>query len=252
MKTVALLVLVFAVSFLLPAVLGRKRLALLAPIVGLIGISYQLLVNRDEGFGQLGFGWATPAVYLHGLLVVGGILLVVLIAGLASRRLRLRKAMDGKGYAKLGVNVLLLTVQNAVVAIFTEELVFRGLVQRQLSDSLSPPAAILIAAAAFGMWHAPLARLSLGLNGRQAALYGLGTGLVGAVLGVFYYQSQSLIVSGFVHGAWNGLVYAIWGLGDEFPSMFVSSDDGLTHPEYGLLGVLGLALAVPLLLIRAV
>lgn len=248
MKAVVLVVLVYLVSFLLPFAFGKKKLQLVAPIVGVIGIPYQLVVNRDESFGQLGFGLSTPAVYFQGFLTIAGILLVTLAVGSATGRLRLREKMDGKGYAKLGINLFLLVVQNAVVAIFTEELVFRGLIQRQLSQSIPPIAAILIASAAFGIWHAPLGRLSLGLNNRQTGLYGLGTGLVGAVFGIFYYQAQSLVVSGFVHGVWNGMVYPIWGLGDEFPSLLVSKDETLTHPEHGVIGVLVLVMAVPLLL----
>lgn len=247
MKAIVLVVLVYLVSFLLPFVFGKKKLQLVAPIVGVIGIVYQLVVNRDESFGQLGFGLSTPAVYFQGFLTIGGILLVVLAVDFASDRLRLREKMDGKRYAKLVINVFLLLIQNAVFAIFTEEIVFRGLIQRQLSQSISPMSAILIASAAFGIWHAPLGRLSLGLNNRQTVQYALGTGLVGAVFGIFYYQSQSLVVSGFVHGVWNGMVYPIWGLGDEFPSLLVSRDEALTHPEYGIIGVLVLVMAVALL-----
>lgn len=252
MKTVALIGLVYLVSFLLPFAFGKKNLKLVAPIVGVIGIVFQLVVNRDEGFGQVGFELSTPAIYFQGFLVTGGILLAALAAGFAAGGLRLRERMDRKRYAKLGITVLLLLLQNAVVALFTEELVFRGLVQRQLSRSISPLAAILIASTVFGIWHAPLGRLSLGLNKRQTVMYALGTGLVGSVFGAFYHQSQSLVVSGFVHGVWNGLVYAIWGLGDEFPSLLVSRNEALTHPEYGVIGVLGLILAVPLLLVAVV
>lgn len=34
------------------------------------------------------------------------------------------------------------------------------------------------------------------------------------------------------------------GLGEEIPRLLVSSDDGWTHPEYGVQGVLGLGLEV--------
>jgi len=50
----------------------------------------------------------------------------------------------------------------------------------------------------------------------------------------------------------NGIGYPIWGLGEEFLSLFVSSNEALTYPEYGTIGVLGLGLAVLLLLIMVV
>jgi membrane protease YdiL (CAAX protease family) len=252
MKAIALVLLVYMISFPIPFVFGKKNLQLVVPLVGILGIVFQWVVNRDERFGKVGFRLGTPAVYFQSFLVIGGLLLVVLAAGFATGKLRLWQKMDAKRYAKLGINVLLLWVQNAIFALFTEELVFRGLVQRQLSQSISPIASILIASTAFGVWHAPLGRLSLGLNNRQTVLYALGTGLVGAVFGAFYHQSQSLVVSGFVHGAWNALVYAIWGLGDEFPSLLVSKDEAWTHPEYGVIGVMALSLAVPLLLATVV
>jgi membrane protease YdiL (CAAX protease family) len=248
-KTIVLVALVYLVSFIIPLLLGRKRVELVAPAVALLGVAFQLVANRGERLGQLGLRLSTPDIYLQALLVVGGILLGVLAVGYASGKLRLRQEMNRSEYARFIVNVLLQTVQNGVVAIGTEELVFRGLVQRQLSQSISPIAAILIAAAIFGIWHAPLGRLSLGLSNRQVALYAAGTGLAGALFGAFYHLSQSLLVAGFAHGLWNGIVYPVWGLGEAFPSLLASEAETLTHPEYGVAGVLALAVAVPLLLV---
>jgi len=47
MKTVALIGLVYLVSFLLPFAFGKKKLKLVAPIVGVIGIVFQLVVNTE-------------------------------------------------------------------------------------------------------------------------------------------------------------------------------------------------------------
>jgi hypothetical protein len=66
---------------------------------------------------------------------------------------------------------------------------------------------------------------------------------------IFYDHSHSLVVAGLVHGLWNGIIYAIWWLGDAFPGVLLSSDEGLTHPEYGIVGVVRLVLGVPLLLL---
>jgi membrane protease YdiL (CAAX protease family) len=248
-KTAWLIALVFLVTLLLPRVLGRRRIGLIAPAIGVLGIAFQLLVNRGEGLGQVGFTLSAPALYLQSFLAMSGILLVVLGVGSLTGRLRLRPGMGGGHYLRLSVNILLHVVQNAAVAVFTEELVFRGLVQRGLSQALAPVPALLIASAAFGIWHAPLGQLALALKGRQRVLYPLGTGLAGAVMGLFYTTSGSLWVSGFAHGVWNGLVYPIWGLSDAFPSLLVSEEEAWTHPEYGVAGVLVLALAVPALLI---
>jgi len=251
-KTVILIGLVYVVSLLVLLLLGKKRIELVAPAVGLVGIAFHLVVNRDQTFRQLGFRLAAPAAYLRAFLATVGILLAVLVVGYASGRLRLRQETDGRTYARLILSVLLQTLQNGVVAIVTEELVFRGLVQRQLAQSISPAAAILIASATFGVWHAPLGGVSLGLNRRQVVLYGLGTGLAGAVFGTFFHASQSLLVAGFTHGLWNGIVYPVWGLGDAFPSLLASEGETLTHPEYGVVGVVALALAVVLLLVLVV
>lgn len=252
LKSAVLVAIVYLVSFLLPSIAGKKKMQLAPLVIGAVGIAFQLVVNRGESFGRLGFGFSSPTVYLLGFSAVAGTLLVVLALGFATGKLRLREKSDQKRHSKLAPKLPLLLAQNVVIAIFTEELVFRGLIQRQLSQSISPVPAILVASAVFGIWHAPIGRLSLGLAGGQTALYALGTGLVGVVFGVFYHHSQSLVVSGFVHGVWNCMVYAIWGLGELTTSLLESRNETVTHPEYGLMGVLGLALAVPILLVMVV
>ena len=146
------------------------------------------------------------------------------------------------------ISFFLLLISSALVAIFTEELVFRGCIQRQLLKLTSPLSAILIATTIFGIWHLTAGRW-LKLSNAQILVYCIGAGLVGVILGLFYYVSQSLIVAGVLHGLWNGIVYRVWGLGDVAHGLFVSKNDALTHPEYGIMGVSILALAVLLLLI---
>lgn len=242
-KTLILVILIYLVSFLPPRILGKKITPQTPFIIGIVGILYQLIVNRAERFSQLGFNLSPPRLYVQGFLAIVSILLAVLVIGYAASKLNLRQTMNSASYPKLFINLLLQLIVTWIGATFIEELVFRGLVQRQLHQSLSPVPAILVASTAFGIWHIPFGRL-VKLNNRQLILYVLGTGLVGVVFGTFYYQSQSLIVAGFVHGVWNSIVYTTWGLGRQVPSLLVSQDESITHPEYGIVGVSALTIAV--------
>lgn len=59
------------VSLLVPLLLDQKRIELVAPAVGVVGIAFHLLINQDESFRQLGFRLSTPSVYLRAFLVTG-------------------------------------------------------------------------------------------------------------------------------------------------------------------------------------
>ncbi|KQC14454.1 MAG: hypothetical protein APR63_14270 [Desulfuromonas sp. SDB] len=247
-KTIIIVIIVYLASFLLPLIWGKKKIHLIPFLIGIIGIAFQLIVNRDESFSQLGFRFSTLDKYIWGFLTVSSVLAAVLWTGYTTGLLRVREKLDIRGYKKLSVNILLQMVLNTVIAIFTEELVFRGLIQRQLTQAVSPVIAIIIASAIFGIWHIPFGKFVLGLNKKQVFMYALGSGLAGVVFGVFYYKSGSLLISGFVHGIWNGTVYPIWGLGDGFSGLLKSKNESLSHPEYGIIGIIVVFFAVLILL----
>ena len=251
-KTSIIVIIVYLVSFILPLFWGKKKIQLIVLLIGVVGIAFQLLVNRDENFSQLGFRFSTIDTYIWGFLTVSGILVVVLCIGYLTGRLGVREKLDIRGYVKLSVNIPLQIIVNTVIAIFTEELVFRGLIQRQLTLVISPVVAILLASAVFGIWHIPFGKFALNLNKKQIFLYVLGTGLAGGIFGIFYYKTGSLLVSGFVHGLWNGIVYPIWGLGDGFSGLLQSKRKSLTHPEYGIIGIIVLSLVFTILLLGTV
>lgn len=169
---------VYVLSLVLLMVLGRKGVSLVTISVGVIGILYQVVVNRGERFTQLVFGASVPGMYLGGLLTVCGILLAVFVAGCWTGALSVREGYKGRlgtnrhwvnaGYLALPVVVLGSSAVNWVTAIFTEELVFRGLVLRQLSQSMQPHAAILLASVVFGAWHGFLGRLAFAFCPRRS------------------------------------------------------------------------------------
>jgi len=236
---------IYLVTFLLTKVKDERITQFIPEFIGIIGILYQLVINRRESFKLLGFNISSLKVYSQGFLTICGVLLTILAVGYLFAKVRIKKDIRSKKYLILFVKLFLL---NTVAAVFTEELVFRGIVQRQLLQYFPPLYAIVVASFIFGIWHIPFIR-SLNISNSQIYLYPLGVSLLGVILGFFYYKSQSLIVAGFLHGLWNGIIYTVWGVGGIIKGIFEERKDALNHPEYGYIGITVLILSVSVLLI---
>lgn len=229
--------------------LGRKYALQVYPVAaGIVGILFQLLANRGESFWALGFTLTTPPVfYLVGLLAVVSILLEALVFGYLFDFLSLRPRTGRKSRPTPPVSLLVLF---GALGVLSEELVFRGLIQRQLMWAIPLTPAILIASVLGGLWHIPVGRL-IGLDWRKTGQYTLGTAMAGAIFGAFYYLTESLIVPMVIHGAWTALVYTFWGVGNIRPGLLGSKDDGITSPEYGVIGLAALGLTVGIVLVMS-
>lgn len=248
MKVIIFIIAIFIVSFLSPLILGSKTSQFIPFIIAIIGVAYQLIVNRNEGFSRLGFSISSPRIYAFGFLMICFILAIIMLSGTLTGGLRPKKGLEKRDIFKLIFNLAFSAIFIGIIATFTEELVFRGIIQRYFSISFSPLIAILLSSAIFGIWHLPVGK-SFGLDARRLTIYIFGTGLVGVIFGKFYYESKSLFVCGFIHGVWNAISYTFFGLDKEIPGLFISSKDWLTHPEYGILGICGLILGVVLSLL---
>jgi membrane protease YdiL (CAAX protease family) len=247
LKTILLVFIVYLSSYLLFIFFGQKGARWIPLLIGVIGVTFQVLINRQESFGILGFGFASIMDYLHVIMVVVDILLLVFIIGNITENLKFSFDWDLRLVFWALRRIAIKTIQGGIIAILSEELIFRGLVQRQLSLSLSPVAAILIASILFGIWRMLLGGLIHRLDKQKNILYGLGAGLLGMVFGNFYHQSGSLIVAGFAHGLWDAIVYLFWGIKVQKKTILETKNDALTHPEYGWIGTGVLAAAVPIL-----
>ena len=239
------IIIVYLATYLLSKVHDNRVTQFIPEFIGIIGVLYQLIINRNESFKELGFIFSVPKMYLYGILAISGVLIIILSLGCYFVKLKLKKDLR---YKKVLVFFIKLFFFNTLVAVFTEELVFRGCIQRQLQLYLSPGNSIIIASAIFGIWHIPFGNL-FKFNKTQIILYPFGAGLVGILLGYFYCKSQSLIVAGILHGLWNAIVYTIWGVGGNLKGVFADRKDSLTHPEYGVIGIIVLTLSAVIMLL---
>jgi hypothetical protein len=169
-----------------------------------VGVAGYLAVSRD---------WALLRVRVptlrDALWIVGGVVAILVAA-----------AAVGRVLSALGVQV----AQNQVIVagqqnpewflymipvslLFVgpfEELVFRGGVQGLLRRAWGPAAAVVIAAALFGVVH------WIALTGTGSRLsYVVVAATLGLILGAVYERTDNLAVPALVHGSYNSVLFAI-------------------------------------------
>ncbi len=129
--------------------------------------------------------------------------------------------MDG-----IGDLIICLMIVGVLPAI-GEELIFRGIVQNKLSESISNPhIAILIASVLFGLTHMQLERI-------------IPLSFLGLLLGYSYYYSRSIYVPIVLHFLNNSLqVVSLYSIGEINPSMLENT------PDLPLTLIIGSTLAV--------
>ncbi len=243
MRLTICVLLVFVLTAVLPALFGKKIAAWIPFVVGLLGFSYHFLYREDTSFLKMIFSWGSPVHYIHALVIVIAVLGLTLAIGWLAGNLSPRKTMTSVDWLKLLVNIPISALIMGIIAVFTEELFFRGVVQKELHDVFTPYYAVVLAALIFGLWHVPFG-IIYNLKIEQVVLYAVGTFLVGCIFGGLYYKSQSLLVAGLAHGLWNAIVYTFYGLGSEMKGVLVVKNETISHPEYGLIGVIVLTVVV--------
>lgn len=101
----------------------------------------------------------------------------------------------------------MLFVVSSAVAVPMEELFFRGLIQRRLTDGTHPVPAILLTSLLFASIHS---NISVGSGGAVLA-FGLFVSF-GLVLGVAYHRTDNLFVPIIGHVVFNGVQILVRGL----------------------------------------
>ncbi|MBU1055142.1 MAG: CPBP family intramembrane metalloprotease [Proteobacteria bacterium] len=243
MRITIIILIVYLLSFILPSLFGHKTASYIPFIVGFLGLLYHFLFRRDEPVSKMGFIVGGHSYYLEAILMVSVVLGLTLAIGWMSGGLKLGKEMTSTDWLKLAVNIPISAIILGTIATFTEELFFRGVVQKELYETYSPFYAIVFASFIFGLWHLPFG-IFYKLKGWEILLYVIGTSLVGLIFGGLYYKSKSLLVAGLAHGMWNAIVYALYGLGNELPGLLAGKNETVTHPEYGIIGVVVLLLVI--------
>ena len=178
------------------------------------GITILYLKGRDLGFGFVPVRLPDKR---DGTVIVGGsiaILGLLFVASSVITALGLNSAQNQiveVGRQNPSVFLLLIPLQFLLVGP-GEELLFRGLVQGTLRESLHPARAIVLASALFASIHL------FSLSGEGKLVY-IGIAFVLAlVLGAAYEYTDNLTVPAVIHGTYNAV---------QFAGVYLSSTGGL-------------------------
>jgi membrane protease YdiL (CAAX protease family) len=113
------------------------------------------------------------------------------------------------GFGSLSETGLVIgAVLSLLVIAPVEEFFFRGILQRRLREVLGPLSAIWIAGAAFALFHVyPVVLLSppVGPIAHMAAYYTV----MGAIFGLVYHRTDTLVAPVFVHGGFNAVLFVL-------------------------------------------
>lgn len=122
-----------------------------------------------------------------------------------------------------------------LASVLVEELIFRGIPLYLLIKYLRWKPALLISAAAFGVYH----WFTFGVLGSAPAMavVFIVTGFMGYVFGLAYYRTNSLTLPIGIHLGWNVVVNTLLPLNSRSGSLFIVSGDRDMAGWGGLLSV---------------
>ena len=164
---------------------------------GLVYLAFRLtfLVRHNAPVFR-SLGWRSVRIS-PAILVLGGILLALVVAAIASLLHTPQVKSPFDQLMKSDWMIALLVVFAVFLGPVFEELVFRGFLQPLLSRTFGLAAGILLTAGLFGCLHGP--------EYSWAWQYVLAVSLAGVVFGVLRAKTNSIIPSTIMHGAYNGL-----------------------------------------------
>jgi uncharacterized protein len=201
----------------------------LAPLLG--AFWYLQRLSRK----QVGFSIGRGRRYFLAVLYPLGVMAALALAAAGFRAIDLSHT----DWRKVGLNFVLVSVSNALVAIVTEEGFFRGWLWASLERAgLTAPRILLWTSVAFALWHWSAAILASGFRPppSQVPTFLLNVAAIGAVFGMLRWRSGSVIVSSVSHGVWNGIAYVFFGVGEKVGALGIQKT-GIFGPEVGMLAL---------------
>jgi membrane protease YdiL (CAAX protease family) len=181
--------------------------------VGFIGLAVSYLQRRGldrEGIrSYLGVRW--PTLREVGIVFAGYLALVLLLlVAAAIAQLLLPEGAENQGAAAIGDANSPLVYVGALAFMFlvvgpSEEVLYRGVVQNRIRETLSPVPAIIIASGIFAAVHV------IALAGSLTAMLTTVTILLvpGIVLGVVYEYTGNIVVPAVLHGTHNSILITL-------------------------------------------
>jgi len=163
---------------------------------------------------EMGFKWGSPADFalalLYPVVVIGLIVIAATFAGAVD--------LSKTNWQKALLNLVIVTISTALVAIITEEGFFRGWLWGSLRRRRISEAQVLIyTSIAFSAWH--ISAVTLDTDYRPATsqilIFLINAAVIGIVWGMLRWISGSIIVASCSHGLWNGIAYVFFRLWDK-------------------------------------
>ena len=185
---------------------------------------------------EMGFKWGTPADFalalLYPVVVIGLIAIVATFAGAVD--------LSKTNWQKALLNLLIVTISTALVAIVTEEGFFRGWLWGSLRRRRTSESHVLIyTSIAFSAWH--ISAVTLDTDYRpvpsQLPVFLINAAVIGIVWGMLRWMSGSIIVASCSHGLWNGIAYVFFGFGTKTGALGIRNT-AIFGPEIGVLGLI--------------
>jgi membrane protease YdiL (CAAX protease family) len=185
---------------------------------------------------EMGFKWGSPADFalalLYPVVVIGLIVIAATFAGAVD--------ISKTNWQKALLNLVILTISTALVAIITEEGFFRGWLWGSLRRRRISEAQVLIyTSIAFSAWH--ISAVTLDTDYRPATsqilIFLINAAVMGIVWGMLRWISGSIIVASCSHGLWNGIAYVFFGFGTKTGALGVRNTS-IFGPEIGILGLI--------------
>ncbi len=211
----------------------------------LLALSWILLRLEGKGLGVLGLNAPVARLRQFGAgVLVAGLAVVVQQLGhavVADVPWRLNPAADA---ALLGRSV-----RWNVNSVLYEELLFRGYLLYQVVRRLGAGRGVLLAAAAFGVYH----WFSYGIVGNPVmmAFVFVLTGAFGFMLAFAFARTTSIALPIGLHLGWNLVSYVGFSTGPLGPMLFVPGNGAARLEATGLSGLL-LDMVLPLVLVAGV
>ncbi len=216
-------------------------------MIGPILLAFSWILLRLEGKGLGALGLNAPALRVRqcgaGFLVAGLAVVVQQLghAVVADVAWRLNPAADAALVGR--------SVRWNVNSVLYEELLFRGYLLYQAIRWLGARRGVLLAAAAFGVYH----WFSYGILGNlvMMAFVFVLTGAFGLMLALAFARTQSIALPIGLHLGWNLVSYLGFSTGPIGPGLFVPGNGAARLEATGLPNLL-LDMVLPLLLVAGV
>ncbi|MXR51051.1 CPBP family intramembrane metalloprotease [Halovenus sp. WSH3] len=159
-----------------------------------------LAAHRQRPRSYLRLTECTQWTLFYGSAVGLALMLVAVAATVLFSLLGIAPAESAVGRARSPAFYLLLFAVSTLVAVPMEELLFRGLIQRRLTDGIGPAVGIAVASLLFASIHSTV---SVGAGG-EVLTFGMFVGF-GLVLGAAYRYTENLFVPIVGHVIFNGV-----------------------------------------------